>query len=68
MNQDEYVAGVDLGATKILSVVIDAQHRVVGEDTRPTDAASGGPEAVIERMVASVNAAARGRKLRGAGI
>jgi glucokinase len=68
VDQDEYVAGVDLGATKILSVVLDAQHRVVGEDTRLTQAASGGPEAVIERMVASVKTAAAGRKLRGAGI
>ena len=68
MSDDRLVAGVDLGGTKILTLIFDANHRVVGRDQRPTDDEDGGPEAVMQRMAASVVAAAQGRQLSGVGI
>jgi len=62
-----FIAGIDLGGTKILSLCLDATFKVVGRDLRETDAERG-PEAVIESMVASALAAAGGRPLRAAGI
>lgn len=67
-----YVVGVDLGATKILSLAVAAGGRVVGRDRRPTEA-SQGPDAVIQRIVASVRQAIaeadlREAELRGVGI
>ncbi len=46
-------AGVDLGATKILSLVITADGSVLAKDTRPS-LGDEGREAVIGRMVASL--------------
>jgi glucokinase len=68
MSDERLVAGVDLGGTKILTLVLDAEHRIVGRDQRPTDDENGGPEAVMQRMAESVRAAAEGRTLSGAGI
>jgi glucokinase len=48
--------GLDLGATKILSLVIDAEGNVLGRDNRPTLGA-GGPDAVIARMIDSLREA-----------
>ncbi len=62
-----FIGGVDLGGTKILSIVVDGDMRVLKSDQRPTEAERG-PEAVIGRMVASMRAAARGRSLRAVGI
>ena len=45
--------GVDLGGTKIYSVAATAGGRILGDDYRPTEAA-GGPQAVVERVVASL--------------
>jgi glucokinase len=50
------LAGLDLGATKILSLIADSEGKVLGEDIRPT-LGSGGPDAVIARMVESLKAA-----------
>ena len=50
------VVGVDLGGTKIRSVVVLADGSIVGEDVRPTDA-EGGPSVVVSRLVASARAA-----------
>jgi glucokinase len=61
------VAGIDLGGTKILSVCLDAGLKVVGRDLRETNAEAG-PEAVIQRMAASARAAAGANALRGAGV
>jgi glucokinase len=47
---------VDLGGTKIYSVLTDEEGRVLGEDRRPTQAPEG-PDAVIGRLVASVRQA-----------
>jgi glucokinase len=64
---DPYVAGIDLGGTKILSVCLDASLEVVGRDYRETGAADG-PNAVIRRMTESARAAAGDNALRGAGV
>lgn len=66
------MAGVDLGGTKILSAVTTPDGRILGSYRCPTEAAQG-PDAVIERMVASVRRAAakadlREGDLRGVGI
>ena len=68
----DYTAGVDLGATKIFSLVLDADGQEGGADTRPTGA-DGGPEAVIANIVASVEASlaqagATQERLRGVGM
>ena len=54
---ERLAAGVDLGGTKIHTVVAAAGGRVLGEDRRPTEAAEG-PDAVVVRIAASVRAAA----------
>ena len=46
------VVGIDLGGTKIQSVVADQGGRILGQDRRPTLAAKG-PDAVVDRIVAS---------------
>ena len=48
-----FFGGLDLGATKILSLVVDAADSVLAEDIRPTLGAEG-PDAVIARMAASL--------------
>jgi glucokinase len=64
---EAFVAGIDLGGTKILSVSLDAAHSVIGRDYRETGAEDG-PAAVIERMAASARAASLNHPLRGVGI
>src|SRR5215218_9157730 len=68
MSDERLVAGVDLGGTKILTLIFDASHQVVARDQRPTDDEDGGPEAVMQRMAASVREAAGSRMLSGIGI
>jgi glucokinase len=53
---ERLVAAVDLGGTKIRSIVVDRAGLVRGMDQRPTEG-EGGPEAVIGRMVGSIRAA-----------
>jgi glucokinase len=53
---DGLVGAVDLGGTKILSLVVDSTGNVAGEDVRPTEAQQG-PDAVIQRMGDSLRAA-----------
>ena len=50
-------AGIDLGGTKIQAVVVDADHRVLGQARRPTPT-SGGPADVKDAIVASLDEAA----------
>jgi glucokinase len=50
-----YLGVVDLGGTKILSVVADEGGRILGEDRRPTEAAEG-PEVGLGRIAASLEA------------
>jgi len=51
-----YLGAVDLGGSKSLSVVADEEGRILGEDRRPTQAGEG-PEAGLERIAASLEAA-----------
>ena len=44
-----YVVGMDLGGTKILAAIVDAEGRILAEAKRATKA-SEGPDAVIQRM------------------
>jgi glucokinase len=67
MSDAGLVGAIDLGGTKILSLVVDAGLRVQGSDLRATEA-EGGPEAVIARVVESLREAASGRALRAIGI
>ena len=48
--------GVDLGGTKIHTVVATPEGEVLGEDRRPTEAAEG-PDAVLGRLIASIRRA-----------
>lgn len=49
-----YFAGIDLGGTKIAAVILEgASGKIAAETTVPTRSAEG-PEAVIERMAATV--------------
>jgi glucokinase len=52
---DAPVVGIDLGGTKIRSVVVTADGTIVAEDIRPTDAQ--GPDDVIDGLVASAQEA-----------
>ncbi|MFL5906104.1 MAG: ROK family protein [Solirubrobacterales bacterium] len=49
--------GIDLGGTKIQTVVVDADNKVLGESRRPTPT-EGGPEDVAREMAAAVREAA----------
>ena len=55
-------AGVDLGGTKIQTVVVDAKNKVLGESRRPTPTA-GGPEDVAREMAEALAEAASQAKL-----
>jgi glucokinase len=64
--------GVDLGGTKIQTVVVDADNKVLGESRRPTPT-TGGPEDVAREMAAAMREAAAQadlgtRDLAGVGI
>ena len=67
-----YLGAVDLGGSKILSVVADEEGHILGEDRRATEAEQG-PEAGLERIAASLEAALangglRRGDLRAAGV
>lgn len=47
---------VDLGGTKILTLVVDASLRVLAEDRRPTDPGEG-PGKAMKRVIASIQSA-----------
>jgi glucokinase len=66
------IGGIDLGGTKILSLVVSRTGSVLAEDIRPTLAAEG-QQAVIARMVASLReglskAGVDGRQLLAIGV
>ncbi|MFA5316686.1 MAG: ROK family protein [Dehalococcoidales bacterium] len=52
-NETPLVAAVDLGGSKILSVVADAHGNIISRDLRKTSAARG-PEAVIDAILESL--------------
>jgi len=49
----DWVVGIDLGATKIALGLIDPQGRIVARRRLPTEAPAG-PEAAVERMATSI--------------
>jgi glucokinase len=52
--------GIDLGGTKILAVIVDEEHRIVGQSRRPTPT-EGGPARIAAEMAEALrNAAATG--------
>jgi glucokinase len=53
MSEPRLALGVDLGGTKIYSLLTTEKGQVLGEDRRPTQAPKG-PDAVIDRLVASL--------------
>jgi glucokinase len=59
MTERNLIAGVDLGGTKIYSLVATPDGEVLGHDRRLTLAADG-PEAVVERIAESVREALSG--------
>jgi glucokinase len=64
--------GVDLGGTKIQTVVVDSANKVLGEARRPTPS-TGGPEDVAKEIAAALQEAADEaglgtRDLSGAGV
>jgi len=71
---DAFTGAIDLGGTKILSLVLDDRLEVVSSDERPTQAddwpvyRDDQAGAVIARMAESIRAAAGGRLLRTVGI
>ena len=54
--------GIDLGGTKIQTVVVDTKNEVLGESRRPTPA-EGGPEDVAREMAGAMEEAASQAKL-----
>lgn len=72
MTERRLAAGIDLGGTKILSLVATDEGEVLGDDRRPT-LASEGTEAVVGRIEASLRAALEAagvavRELVGIGV
>jgi glucokinase len=63
----QYVVGLDLGGTKILSVCVDRELNVAGQDYRETEAEDG-VEAVVARMVESAKTAAGDRHILAVGV
>ena len=59
--------GIDLGGTKIQAVVVDDEHRVLGDARRQTPR-TGGPKAVATEMVAAMREAAAGAQGAGSAL
>jgi len=49
--------GIDLGGTKVQAIVVDEDHRVVGESRHETPT-EGGADAVVEALAAAMREAA----------
>jgi glucokinase len=59
--------GIDLGGTKIQTVVVDSGNKVLGEARRPTPA-TGGPEDVAREMTECLQEAASQAKVKTADL
>jgi glucokinase len=59
--------GIDLGGTKIQTVVVDSKNKVLGESRRPTPT-SGGPEDVARAMAESMAESAEQAGLKTADL
>ena len=58
----QYAAAIDLGGTKVLAAIVDANHAILATAKIKTDV-TGGPEAVIAQMAAGVLKAAKKAKI-----
>ena len=67
MDNRRLAVGVDLGGTKIYSLVADSEGYVLSEDRRPTNAVLG-VDSVVERIVASVRVALQNANLELADV
>ena len=63
----ELRGGIDLGGTKIQTVIVDAGGDVKGESRRPTPT-SGGPQDVAKEMAAALQEAAEQAKVKTADL
>jgi glucokinase len=64
--------GIDLGGTKIEAIIVDHDHKVLGQARQPTPT-DGGPEAVTTQLVkvlkeAAINAGVKPAALLGVGV
>jgi glucokinase len=59
--------GIDLGGTKIQTVIVDDHHKVLGSARIPTPT-SGGPRDVATAMEAALRDAAKGAEIEPAGL
>jgi glucokinase len=59
--------GIDLGGTKIQTVIVGEDHKVLGQARRPTPT-EGGPEDVAREMAEAVRDAAKAAKLEPAAL
>lgn len=71
-HEDQLFGGVDLGGTKIETVVVNARHEVVGSSRHPTPT-TGGPRAVTAEIVAAMREACSAARIEpsrlgGAGV
>jgi glucokinase len=62
-NSKDVRGGIDLGGTKIQTVVVDADDKVLGQSRRPTPG-EGGPEDVAQAMVETMQEATSEAKLK----
>lgn len=62
-----YRAGVDLGGTKVQTVILDRRNRVLGSDRRPTPTV-GGPDDVADTLADSVRAGIQNAGVDVAGL
>lgn len=64
---ERLIIGVDIGGTKLNSILADADGNIKARDLRDTRARQG-PEAVIERIIESIRQVMSGNTVEGIGI
>ncbi len=64
---EKMIIGIDLGGTKINTILADRRGNIMARDLRDT-LASEGPDAVIGRIVQAIECVASGAKVAGIGI
>ncbi|MDY6907763.1 MAG: ROK family protein [Chloroflexota bacterium] len=64
---DQRIVGVDLGGTKIFSILADPAGTVLSQDLRDTQA-SQGPQEVIRHILESIRQVSDGTEIAGIGI
>ena len=64
---EQMIIGVDIGGTKINSILADSDGNIKSKDLRDTRAKMG-PDAVIERIIESIRQVMSGNTVEGIGI